>query len=296
MQSILKINSLHKSYGRVQALKNLNLNIPPGSVYGILGPNGSGKTTTLGIVLGVTRADSGTFQWFENHDLAAAKRRLGALLETPNFYPYMNALDNLRLVAKLKQIKEPNIEVVLKQVNLWDRAQHNFKTYSLGMKQRLAIASALLGKPEVLVLDEPTNGLDPQGIAEVRTLIQEIGQGGTTVIIASHILAEVEKVCDHVAVLQKGSLLFQGSTKELSESEGRVELKANNMKALQEALEAFPHKLKLAVEAEHLELSLSEGHSPEELNRFLVDRGIFLSHLNLKPQSLEEGFLKLVSP
>ncbi len=294
MTSILKIRSLSKNYGRVQALNALNLDIPSGSIYGILGPNGSGKTTTLGIVLGVTKASAGSFEWFDQKPLQEAKTKMGALLETPNFYPYMSARKNLELVAKIKGIKEANIEECLQLVNLEERAQHKFKTYSLGMKQRLAIAASLLGKPEVLVLDEPTNGLDPQGIAEVRKLILEIGAQGITVIIASHILAEVEKICDHVAVLRKGSLLFQGSVKELSGSEGRVELAALDMDKLALALDEYPHKLRLEREADFFELSLAEGHGPADLNEFLAAKGIFLSHLHLKPQSLEEGFLKLL--
>lgn len=295
MQQVLSIQGLYKSYGKLKAVQDLNLTIPTGSIFGILGPNGSGKTTTLGIVLGVTRAQSGQFRWFDNCPLQEAKHRLGALLETPNFYPYLTARQNLELVAKIKGLKEPNIKEVLQLVKLWERAGHKFKTYSLGMKQRLAIASALLGNPEVLVLDEPTNGLDPQGIAEVRHLIQEIGHKGITVIIASHILAEVEKVCDHVAVLQKGSLLFEGTVKELSGSEGRVELQAADMAQLKQALLEFPHHLGLSEENGRLELLLSEGHEASEISRFLAEREIFLSHLHLKPQSLEEGFLKLVS-
>lgn len=294
MNTVLNINGLSRSYGRIKALQSLQLQVPPGTVYGILGPNGSGKTTTLGIILGVTKKDSGSFTWFDNLDLQSAKKKIGALLETPNFYPYLSARKNLELVAKVKDLPSANIEEVLKLVNLWDRAEDKFKTYSLGMKQRLAIASALLGNPEVLLLDEPTNGLDPQGIAEVRNLIQEIGAKGITVIIASHILAEVEKVCSHVAVLQKGQLLFQGSTRELSGSEGRVELAAADMEALEKALNNYPHKVNLEFNGKHWELSLSEGHQPDTLNQFLSEQGIYLSHLNLKPQSLEEGFLKLI--
>ncbi len=296
MTSLLKIRSLSKNYGRVEALKSLDLDIPSGSIYGILGPNGSGKTTTLGIVLGITKASSGSFEWFNSASLQSAKKKIGALLETPNFYPYLSARKNLELVSKIKGLKEPNIDQVLKMVKLEERAEHKFKTYSLGMKQRLAIAATLLGEPEILVLDEPTNGLDPQGIAEVRNLILEIGKRGITVIIASHILAEVEKICDHVAVLQKGNLLFEGSVTELSGSEGRVELKASDMDELHAALDQFPHKLSLEKVNDHLELSLLEGHQASELNQFLSEKGIYLSHLYLKPNSLEEGFLKLIDP
>lgn len=296
MTSLLKIRSLSKNYGRVEALKSLDLDIPSGSIYGILGPNGSGKTTTLGIVLGITKASSGSFEWFNSASLQSAKKKIGALLETPNFYPYLSARKNLELVSKIKGLKEPNIDQVLKMVKLEERAEHKFKTYSLGMKQRLAIAATLLGEPEILVLDEPTNGLDPQGIAEVRNLILEIGKRGITVIIASHILAEVEKICDHVAVLQKGNLLFEGSVTELSGSEGRVELKASDMDQLHAALDQFPHKLSLEKVNDHLELSLLEGHQASELNQFLSEKGIYLSHLYLKPISLEEGFLKLIDP
>ena len=210
MESVLSIQHLNKHYGRLHAVNDLNLEVPRGSVFGILGPNGSGKTTTLGMLLDVLSVDSGAFYWFGKPSNKAVRKRIGAILETPNFYPYLNAVRNLKIVADIKGAPYDQIGEVLKRVGLYERRNDSFKTYSLGMKQRLAIAGALLNNPEVLVLDEPTNGLDPQGIAEIRELIVRISQEGVTILLASHLLDEVEKVCTDVAVLKKGQLLFLG--------------------------------------------------------------------------------------
>ncbi|MFB0924859.1 MAG: ATP-binding cassette domain-containing protein, partial [Vicingaceae bacterium] len=210
MSTILNINGISKSYGKVKALNNLSLKINQGEIYGILGPNGSGKTTTLGIILDVLNADSGSFSWNEQENSKYDRKKIGSLLETPNFYPYLSARQNLSIVCKIKEVSESEVDRVLSLVDLISRANSKFKTFSLGMKQRLAIASALLGDPEVLVLDEPTNGLDPQGIAEIRTIILDLAAAGKTIIMASHILDEVEKTCSHVAVLKLGNLLTFG--------------------------------------------------------------------------------------
>jgi ABC-type multidrug transport system ATPase subunit len=214
MSAILSLHGLSKRYGKVQALHNLSLEVQPGHIYGLLGPNGSGKTTTLGILLGITRPNQGHFTWFGAPPSAASRQRIGTLLETPNFYPYLSAVRNLEIVATLKQRGYDRIDEVLRQTGLYDRRTSAISTYSLGMRQRLALAAALVADPDVLVLDEPTNGLDPQGIADVRQLIRETGQRGKTIILASHILDEVEKICTHVAVLKQGVLLAEGSIHE----------------------------------------------------------------------------------
>ena len=295
MQIVLEIDGISKRYGKVQALKPYKLQIPKGTTFGILGPNGSGKTTTLGIILGILSTDSGGFTWFDGQSVNSAKKRIGALLETPNFYPYLTAYQNLKLVAKIKELQNPNIDAVLKTVNLHERAHHKFKGYSLGMKQRLAIAASLLGEPEVLLLDEPTNGLDPTGIAEVRDLITRIAANGTTVIIASHILAEVERVCSHVAVLQNGSLLYSGLADELSAKDAVIAVASADMQALEIAIKDLSSLKKLRPMDGHLHLSFSEDMSPSKLNQLLAEQGIYLSYIEEKKASLEERFLKILT-
>src|SRR5690606_5162814 len=208
---------------------------------GILGPNGSGKSTTLGIVLNVVNKTSGEYEWFggkmETHD---ALKKVGAIIERPNFYPYMTAVQNLQLVCKIKGIDYGKIQEKLELVGLLERKDSKFRTFSLGMKQRLAIASALLNDPEILILDEPTNGLDPQGIHQIRDIIRIIASQGTTILLASHLLDEVEKVCSHVLVLRKGEILYSGKVDEMTANEGFFELKANDNVALVSALRNHP--------------------------------------------------------
>ena len=222
MTAILNINGLSKSYGKVKALNNLNLQINQGEIFGILGPNGSGKTTTLGILLSVLNADSGSFSWNGQQPSKYDRKKIGSLLETPNFYPYLTAKQNLSIVCKIKEVNESEVDRVLSIGDLTNRANSKFKTFSLGMKQRLAIASALLGDPNILVLDEPTNGLDPQGIAEIRGIIIDLAAAGKTIIMASHILDEVEKVCTHVAVLKLGNLLTTGPIQTVLNNQAQV--------------------------------------------------------------------------
>lgn len=295
MENVLKINGLAKRYGRIQAVSGLQLSIPRGSVFGILGPNGSGKTTTLGMVLGVIKPDSGNFSWFGKSLNFETKQRLGAILETPNFYPYLSARKNLEVVATIKEIKDPPIDEVLKTVNLQERANSKFKSYSLGMKQRLAIASALLNDPEVMVLDEPTNGLDPQGIAEIRRLITDVAGRGITVILASHLLDEIEKVCTHAAVLRKGVLLFSGPVAELTGQEGILEIGSPDLKKLENLLKGHPAVGTVKTENSYLLVTLEKAVEPGEMNRFLSESGIYASHLVYRKNSLEKQFLNLVS-
>ncbi|MGB0979072.1 MAG: ABC transporter ATP-binding protein [Croceimicrobium sp.] len=294
MEKILELHALSKNYGRIKAVDQLSLEVEKGTVFGILGPNGSGKTTTLGMLLGVTRPSAGSFSWFGGEQAEKAKKRIGSLLETPNFYPYMTARQNLKLVAKIKECKNPNIEEVLEQVKLLDRGDDKFKTYSLGMKQRLAIASALLGDPDILLLDEPTNGLDPRGIAEVRQLILEIADRGTTVIMASHILAEVEKVCSHVAVLKKGVLKYSGLASELSGHLGKLVVAAADLEQLQNTLQEHPSIKQIERDGKVLVVLLQEKIDPASINRWLAEKNIHLNHLEQRQGSLEEGFLKLI--
>jgi ABC-2 type transport system ATP-binding protein len=241
LETILKITNLHKKYGKVHAVNNVSIEIKKGNVYGILGPNGSGKSTTLGIVLNVVNKTSGEFEWFNgNYSTHEALKKVGAIIERPNFYPYMSAEDNLKLVCKIKNIPFTKVSEKLELVGLLERKDSKFKTFSLGMKQRLAIASALLNDPEILILDEPTNGLDPQGIRQIRDLIRIIANQGTTILLASHLLDEVEKVCSHVIVIRNGVTLYQGAVDGITSNEGFFELESDNLAQLKTALQSFP--------------------------------------------------------
>ena len=294
MESILKINNLTKKYGYVTAVKNLSFDIEKGNIYGILGPNGSGKSTTLGVVLNVVNKTNGDFSWY-NGTLSTheALKKVGAIIERPNFYPYMTAHQNLKLVCKIKGVNTERIDEKLKIVDLFDRRDDKFKTFSLGMKQRLAIASALLNDPEILILDEPTNGLDPQGIHQVRQIIKEIANKGTTILLASHLLDEVEKVCTHVVVLRKGEKLYSGRVDEMISSHGFFELKSNKEKELINFLENHNSFGNIKVEENLITAFLNEPMSSEDFNKQLFDKDIILTHLVQRKESLEEQFLQL---
>jgi ABC-type multidrug transport system ATPase subunit len=293
LQSILSVNNISKSYGPVQALKNVSLEIPEGSVFGILGPNGSGKTTLLGILLDVLNADSGQFQWFGGIPGNDARKQIGSILETPNFYHYLSAADNLEIAASIKRLNNNNKTEVLDKVGLLQRKDSKFQTYSLGMKQRLSIASALLGNPKVLVLDEPTNGLDPAGLAEIRELIKQLNREGITVIMASHLLDEVEKVCTHVAILKKGNLLLQGAVNDVLQSEDQVIVSAPGLTMLNETLKQMPGIRQITPSSDTLRLTCDANITPMDINKFCMSKGIILSQLQMKKKSLETKFMEL---
>ncbi|TDU42663.1 ABC-2 type transport system ATP-binding protein [Gelidibacter sediminis] len=294
MENILSINNLTKKFGYLTAVKDLSFTINKGNVYGILGPNGSGKSTTLGIVLNVVNKTSGDFSWFEGqtttHD---ALKKVGAIIENPNFYPYMTAYDNLKLVCKIKGVDYAKIDEKLGLVGLLDRKNSKFSNYSLGMKQRLAIASALLNDPEILILDEPTNGLDPQGIHQIRSLIKQIASEGTTILLASHLLDEVEKVCTHVVVLRKGEKLYSGRVDEMISSHGFFELKSAQQDTLISFLQSNPDFLSVKVEGDLITAFLNQPMDASIFNTLMFEKGITLSHLVKRKESLEEQFLKL---
>lgn len=295
METILTIKNLDKVYNKkVHAVKNVSFEIYKGNVYGILGPNGSGKSTTLGIVLNVVNKTSGEYQWFngnlETHD---ALKKVGAIIERPNFYPYMTAEENLKLVCEIKSIPLTKVYEKLELVGLLDRKDSKFRTFSLGMKQRLAIASALLNDPEILILDEPTNGLDPQGIRQIRDLIKIIASQGTTILLASHLLDEVEKVCSHVVVLRHGEMLYQGSVDGMLSSEGFFELKSENLNLLKEKLTQHAAVENILQEEDKLVVHLKENLEAKDLNEYLFKNGIVLQHLVKRKNSLEEQFLEL---
>lgn len=294
MSTILNVTDLSKNFGRLTAVDTLSFRIEKGNVYGILGPNGSGKSTTLGMILNVVNPTSGTFSWFGGtENTHQALKRVGAIIERPNFYPYMTAAQNLRLVCRIKEVPQAKIEEKLALVDLLDRKNDRFKTYSLGMKQRLAIASALLNDPEILILDEPTNGLDPQGIAQVRGIIQKIAAQGTTILLASHLLDEVEKVCSHVLVLQKGKQIYFGKVTALTTDHGYFELNATDIEALQSTLDAMKSIETTETRGGHILAYPNTALSAAALSKSLAAEGIVLTHLAQKHKSLEEQFLTL---
>lgn len=297
MAAVLSVQNLTKDYGKIRALDHVSFDVPKGSVFGILGPNGSGKTTLLGIVMDILKPTSGNFQFFGKTPDADTRKGIGTLLETPNFYHYLSGERNLRIAAEIKGRGLHQIDDVLKQVNLYGRKESKFSTYSLGMKQRLAIASALLGNPDVLVFDEPTNGLDPVGIAEIRDLIRQLATGGKTIIMASHILDEVEKVCSHVAIIQKGDLKTVGRVSDVlaNNADGNVviEAGADNLEQLRAVIKTLPDVLDAQVDEGFVRVAGRPSLTAKELNRLCFEAGVVLDRLNVKRKSLETTFLEI---
>jgi ABC-2 type transport system ATP-binding protein len=293
--TVLETNALVKSYGSIKALRHLNLTVQQGEVVGILGPNGSGKTTTLGILLNILKQDSGNFIWFEGKYGDHHRRKIGAVLETPNFYPYLNADQNLRIVAKIKQIPNPKVDEILELVGLIQRRKSPFQSYSLGMKQRLAIGATLLGEPEVLIFDEPTNGLDPQGIADVRNVIKSVSQSNKTIIMASHILDEVEKICSHVAILKSGELLASGPIGAILSNDQFAEINAEDQTRLLQWIEDKDFIKLIKKEKNFIECSITEDINAAQLNTLLLNDGIALTHLVVRTRKLEEEFITITS-
>jgi ABC-type multidrug transport system ATPase subunit len=294
--SVLTLNNVTKFYGKIQALNNVSFSIPEGSVFGILGPNGSGKTTMLGIVMDILKATSGDFQFFGQPASAELRKQVGTLLETPNFYHYLSGERNLAIAAEIKGKGRGEIDAVLQKVDLLARKTSKFSTYSLGMKQRLAIASALLGNPSVLVFDEPTNGLDPVGIAEIRELIKRLAGEGKTIIMASHLLDEVEKVCTHVAILKKGNLLTAGAVDEVLVNEDIVEVAASDNARLAEVLQLMNGYTTIKNQKHVLQILYPMGTAKlDAINQHCFTNGVVLNHLQLKKKSLEAKFFELTN-
>ena len=294
MQTILTLNNLTKKFGSLTAVDNLSLKINKGFVYGILGPNGSGKSTTLGMLLNIVNKTAGNYHWFDGTETThRALKKVGAIIERPNFYPYMTAKQNLNLVCKIKNVPNNKIKEKLEIVGLLDRSDNKFSTFSLGMKQRLAIASALLNDPKILILDEPTNGLDPQGIHQIREIIKKIAANGTTILLASHLLDEVEKVCTHLVILRKGKTLYSGSVENMIASHGFFTLQSDNLDLLKKVLDEHPSIGDVKIEGTQLVAHLKEPLSGSELNKILFEKGINLSYLVHRKESLEEQFLEL---
>lgn len=297
METILSLQKINKKFGQIHAVNNLSFDIKKGNIYGILGPNGSGKSTTLGIILNVVNRTSGEFSWFNgNASMHEALKKVGAIIERPNFYPYMTATQNLKLICKIKGISTERIEEKLKTVNLYERKDSKFSTFSLGMKQRLAIASAILNDPEVLILDEPTNGLDPQGIHEIREIIKNIAANGTTILLASHLLDEVEKVCSHAIVIREGKKLYSGKVNEMSASHGVFELQVESeQEKVLLIVEKHPAVNKVSKDHKTIIATLNKEMSASKMNKYLFDNGFIVSHLVKRKPSLEEQFLDLTN-
>lgn len=295
--SVLVLENITKSYGPVRALKGVSFEVPEGSVFGILGPNGSGKTTLLSIILDVLKANKGNFLWFGHAGSKEQRQRIGSLLETPNFYHYLSAVNNLKITQSISGRGMPgDIDEVLKKVRLYERRNSRFSTFSLGMKQRLAIAAALLGDPKVLVFDEPTNGLDPVGIAEIRQLIIELRSSGHTIIMASHLLDEVEKVCTHAAILRTGELLTTGKVEEILVDDDVVELSASNLDALAAVLKKLNEHVVIDGQLNTVQVTFPKGTAKlDEINSFCFSNGIVLTHLILKKKRLEARFFELTN-
>lgn len=292
--AVLTLQNITKFYGRIQALNNVSFEVPEGSVFGILGPNGSGKTTLLGIVMDVLKANGGNFLWFGQTAHEDQRKQIGTLLETPNFYHYLSGERNLQITAKIKNRSESDIPDVLEKVKLSQRRHSKFSTYSLGMKQRLALASALLGNPSVLVLDEPTNGLDPVGIAETRELIRNLARDGKTIILASHLLDEVEKVCTHVAILQKGKLITSGHVNDVLVNEDIVECNSADNERLMDVLNNYTGSKQVKKHDGRIQITFNNGFANlEQVNQFCFEKGVVLNHLQLKKKSLEAKFFEL---
>lgn len=293
MEKVLEINHLTKKFGKMTAVDNLSFSVEKGNVYGLLGPNGSGKSTTLGMILNVVNPTDGQWRWFGKEHSIESLKKVGAIIEHPNFYPYLSAEKNLEIVAQIKGADKSKIDEKLEIVGLLDRKKDKFSTFSLGMKQRLAIAAAMLNDPEVLILDEPTNGLDPQGIIKIREIILEIAAKGTTIILASHLLDEVERVCSHVVILEKGKTLYSGRVDEMTASFGYFELNSNSNQNLKSALESMVFFEKVVDNGIYLKAILKEDLSAETLNQLLFEKGIVLNHLVKRKESLENQFLQI---
>jgi ABC-2 type transport system ATP-binding protein len=295
MENILEVRNLSKRFGKINAVNSISFSVEKGNVYGLLGPNGSGKSTTLGILLSTINPTEGSWSWFgEPGTPTEVLKRIGAIIEHPNFYTFLSAEKNLKIVCEIKNVRYERINEVLQLVGLADRKNDKFSTFSLGMKQRLSIASAMLSNPEVLILDEPTNGLDPEGIIQIREIIRSIAAQGTSILLASHLLDEVEKVCSHVIILKKGVSLYCGKVSAMTATKGYFILQSSNMSDLKHELEKMHEFSQIKTEDNKIFASIEHEITAEKLNKHLQSKEIYLSHLVKQKESLEEQFLELV--
>ena len=293
--TILKIEKLTKRFSkRILAVDELDLEITRGQVFGLLGPNGSGKTTTLGMILGVVSSTKGSYNWFGKGDDYRLRKNIGAILEQPNFYPFLSARQNLVVHSRIKDVGKPDLDGLLRMVGLLERSDDPFRTYSLGMKQRLAIASAMMADPEVLIFDEPTNGLDPLGIAEIRQLILDIRDMDKTILIASHLLDEVQKVCSHFAVLRMGKKIYSGGVQEALQATNTIAIGSDNRDLLKNVLSGCPGILHVEEHPDFVHVDVSKQWTAASLNTYLVEHRVAVNFLQQKKSSLEEKFLEIL--
>ena len=292
----IETHGLSKRYGPVTAVDDLSLRVPGGQVFGLLGPNGSGKTTTIGMLLGLVKPASGTMRLFgldADGGPPDVLSRVGAVMETPAFYPYLSGRANLQYFQGITQRGTTSeVDRLLEVVGLSDHADSKFSVYSLGMKHRLGIAYALLGDPELLLLDEPSNGLDPAGMVEVRALIRELGTGGRTILLCSHLLNEVEQVCDSVAILSHGRLIIEGSVPEILGRQGGIRLRTTDDAKATEVVGSLPWVGGVRTEDEYLMVMTSPERS-WELTKALSEQDIYVSELLPVQVSLESYFLEV---
>ena len=293
---VIETSGLTKRYGeRIIAVDRLQLRVRRGEVYGFLGPNGAGKTTTLRMILGLVRPTSGSAMVLgAAPGSPAGLARIGALVESPSLYPFLSGRDNLRVLARHSHTSETRIEAVLEEVELSDRASDRFATYSLGMKQRLGVAAALLKDPELLILDEPTNGMDPAGMAEMRTFIRGLGRGRRTVLLSSHLMTEVEQICDRVGVIRRGSLVGEGTVAELRGRE-TLRVRAEPAAAAERLLGTLPAVERVTVADGGFHIA-ADPAAASAINQALVEAGIAVSELRREQASLEQVFLELTQP
>ncbi|TVR82359.1 MAG: ABC transporter ATP-binding protein [Saprospirales bacterium] len=291
---VLKTTELSKRYGLVQAVNKLSFSVKKGEVLGVLGPNGSGKTTTLGMILGIIGPTEGNYSWFEN-DHSRPLLKVGSLLETPNHYPFLSGWDNLKITAHIKQAGLKELSDLIEMVGLSSRINHKVKTYSLGMKQRLAIASAMIGDPEVIIFDEPTNGLDPAGIAEIRMIIQQIAARGKTIIMASHILVEVEKTCTHCLILKNGQMISHGRVDQILKSANTFMIESDDRGKLMTAITGIPGYIDHQILNNKLMVTFEDSTKGSHINHLLFQRGVVLSHLSREKRKLEDAFIELLN-
>jgi len=289
---LVETSGLGKRYGSITAVQDLNISVRRGEVYGFLGPNGAGKTTTLRMLLGLVKPSSGTAKVLgEEPGSPHGLQGVGALVESPAFYPYLSGRDNLRVMARYCGVPRQRVAEVLMQVELAGRANDKFRKYSLGMKQRLGVAAALLKDPELLILDEPTNGLDPKGMADMRALIRRVGHGERTVLLSSHLLGEVEQVCDRVGVIHKGELLTEGTVDELRGG-GGILVKVEPVEEARRIAASLAGVRRAEIEDGMLVLD-TDPNRAAEINARLVSERFRVSELRPAERSLEDAFLEL---
>jgi len=299
--SVIETEGLTKRYSGglrgdpTLAVDAISFSVERGQVFGFLGPNGSGKTTTIGMLLGIITPTGGVFRLFgggSSPEIHAARQRIGATLEYPNFYPYLSCRDNLRLVARVKGRGDEDVERALGEVGLAGRQKTKFKACSLGMKQRLALAATMLGDPELIILDEPANGLDPAGQHEIREIIRGLAEHGKTIFLSSHILHEVERTCTHVCILKKGRIIRQGSVAEITAARPLVAVRAAvDLAELKTAVEGFVGAVTVTTVEDRVLVEL-DSEEPAALNEFLAGRGIYVSHLARERRTLEQVFMQ----